>query len=99
MSTSITGDSQVAAGGTINLEAVVRNGKKPYSYQWYREGVAVGSDSRTYAGSAVDLTAGQVYIFTVEVEDAEGDTGTAATSVFVESPSGPGGDQCLVPPC
>lgn len=101
MDMSVSGPSSVAIGDTLQLEADVHNGKPPYMYQWHHNGNPVGTNSPEYEWIVPSFTADGTHQFTVDVEDAEGDTGSYTTGVDVDGVDygGGGGDQCLQDPC
>ena len=88
---AINGPTSLPGGGTVNLTAFAQNGKTPFGYHWYRDGVTVGNNS-----SSLSMTLGPAvhdYHFSVTITDAEGDMGQGTKTVSVTSGT------CVVPPC
>jgi len=88
---AIIGPTSLPGGGQLDLSVQVNNGATPLTYQWFKDGVAIGGNS-----SSISTTLGPTvanYQFVVLVTDAEGDTGQDTAVVSVTPPT------CLVPPC
>lgn len=96
--TQVIGPSSVSPSEFFSLSAIVENGKQPLAYTWYRDGTYLGFGP-SYAGYGGGLTPGTVYMYSVEVTDAEGDSRTTPHSLYVTESFGGDDDQCLMEPC
>lgn len=66
---NISGNSNYTEGNTISFSVVVSGGATPYTYQWKKDNVNVGTDSATF--SKAGATSADDGVYKVVVTDAE----------------------------
>lgn len=68
--TDLSSTASVAVGATITLTVAVTGGYAPYTYTWYKDGVAVGTNSATFTKATA--AAGDSGVYKVVVTDING---------------------------
>lgn len=80
LTTNLTAAKEVAEGGTLSLSVVATDGLAPYTYQWFKDGVAISG--RTSASfSKASVTAADAGVYHCVVTSANTKVPNSVTSV------------------